>query len=185
MATFRNAVATGLLYTAMTFPFAVGTLSADDSFSPSQALMPFKQQMQQTLRGAMQEGGPLNAIDVCQTDAPAIAQRASEAAGTTVKMGRSSTRLRNPDNAPQSWLEPVLTAFDDDPMAARPKQWQLDDGRQAYVEPIIAGAPCMACHGQALSEDLSASLNERYPDDQAVGYQVGDLRGVFWVTWQE
>jgi hypothetical protein len=43
---------------------------------------------------------------------------------------------------------------------------------------------CVACHGPAdrLDPDVQAILLERYPDDQATGYEPGDLRGVVRAT---
>jgi hypothetical protein len=38
---------------------------------------------------------------------------------------------------------------------------------------------CLACHGDAasLSPAVSARLKELYPEDRAVGYTVGQIRG--------
>ena len=43
----------------------------------------------------------------------------------------------------------------------------------------------MNCHGEpaAFPEQLTARLNELYPDDQATGYQTGQLRGAFRVVF--
>jgi hypothetical protein len=39
------------------------------------------------------------------------------------------------------------------------------------------------CHGpvDAIDEEILAAVAENYPDDQAVGFVEGDLRGWFWV----
>jgi hypothetical protein len=39
--------------------------------------------------------------------------------------------------------------------------------------------PCLACHGSPKQFDVAVAdlLREKYPDDRAVGYKVGDLRG--------
>ena len=41
---------------------------------------------------------------------------------------------------------------------------------------------CLACHGapEQIPAEVAAILAERYPDDQATGYAVGDLRGALW-----
>jgi hypothetical protein len=54
-------------------------------------------------------------------------------------------------------------------------------GTSGYVEPILLQSPCLACHGDALAPEVAARIGELYPEDRAVGFQVGDLRGVFWV----
>jgi hypothetical protein len=42
---------------------------------------------------------------------------------------------------------------------------------------------CLTCHGENLSDSISSKLSELYPEDRAVGYRAGDLRGVFWVEF--
>jgi hypothetical protein len=44
---------------------------------------------------------------------------------------------------------------------------------------------CVACHGKFLAPDVAAIIEEAYPEDQATGFEVGDLRGVFWVEYPE
>jgi len=46
----------------------------------------------------------------------------------------------------------------------------------------IATEPgCLACHGSEVAEPVRAAIAERYPDDHATGFAVGDLRGALWV----
>src|SRR5512138_3854849 len=53
------------------------------------------------LEAGMKEGGPVNAIKVCNSVAPALAQETS----TKHKMNvaRTSLKPRNPKNAPDAW----------------------------------------------------------------------------------
>jgi hypothetical protein len=141
------------------------------------ALQPFKKD----LKGALLEGledGPQGAILVCKTAAPAIAARRS---GEGIEMGRTSHRVRNPENAPAEWMKPLLAAYTSgakDPHLAV----VLDDGRVGYVEPIYVQKPCLMCHGEALATSVEAQIAEEYPDDQATGFKEGDFRGLFWLT---
>ena len=41
---------------------------------------------------------------------------------------------------------------------------------------------CLACHGEQLDSVVKARLETLYPDDQALGYRVGDIRGAFTIT---
>jgi hypothetical protein len=56
-----------------------------------------------------------------------------------------------------------------------------------FLRPIRVAQPCLACHGTpaTYSPAVRGLLRERYPQDQAVGYQVGDLRGAISVRIQE
>jgi hypothetical protein len=137
------------------------------------------------LKQAMETGGPTEAIAVCRTEAPMIAAAQSESSGWEV--GRTSLRLRSPDNAPDAWEVAVLEEF-----AARKAQGQdvakLErteiveaDGTRTfrYMKAIPTGEMCTACHGTAIAPEVAASLAELYPEDQATGFAVGDLRGAF------
>lgn len=142
------------------------------------ALGPFKKQLKAALMGAMKDGGPTAAIHVCSSVAPALAKSAST---DKVTVGRSSSRLRNPDNAAQPWLAPVLEEMNklDDPAGAT-RTVELPDGRVGYAEAILVAEPCLACHGEQVSDEVAALLQQKYPDDRATGYSAGDLRGVFY-----
>jgi len=157
----------------------VPAFTADASPDPAQWLAPFKQQLKQALKEGLAQR-PAHAIDVCRIQAPAIA---ASVAPDGVRMGRSSHRLRNPANAPADWLQPVIEEYlqESEPV---PRQMDLADGRKAWVEPIMTDGVCLACHGEKLSPAVSDALARYYPEDQATGFKVGDLRGVFWVTWK-
>lgn len=59
--------------------------------------------------------------------------------------------------------------------------WSHDtvDGREGirYFRRITVRRPCLACHGT--EDERPAFVKERYPDDRAHGFEVGDLRGVY------
>jgi hypothetical protein len=51
-----------------------------------------------------------------------------------------------------------------------------------YNKPIfIASNVCLNCHGskENISPEIQEILNNRYPNDKATGYQIGDLRGMW------
>lgn len=146
----------------------------------------------ETLKGRLVEaiaaGGPVEAIDVCNLEAPEIARAVSADAG--MRVGRTALRLRNPDNAPDDFERAGLERF----------QQQLEDGADPssleiaeivdaphgktlrYMKPIMTGGPCILCHGTDVSPAVRAALLERYPDDAAVGFAPGDMRGAFTIS---
>jgi hypothetical protein len=154
-------------------------VSEQDLALGAELLQPFKQQLQSALRDGLARG-PAEAIAACQTRAPEIAAALSEAG---IRVGRASQRLRNPANAPPEWAEPLLDAYRGDPSVRAGRAVALDEDRRGYVEPIFVQALCLTCHGENLSESISSRLSQLYPEDRAVGYRVGDLRGVFWVEF--
>ena len=48
-----------------------------------------------------------------------------------------------------------------------------------YMKPIKIGAACLKCHGneEKISTEVKELIVKKYPDDKAVGYKNGDLRG--------
>jgi len=144
-----------------------------------QILSGYKQDLQHALRSGMSEG-VVEAIKVCRVQAPKIAQNWSQ---DEIRVGRASHRLRNPNNTAPAWVEPILNAYVANAADRKPRNVLLSAGRSGYVEPIILQPLCTACHGETISNEVAAQISKLYPADRAVGFGVGDLRGVFWVEY--
>lgn len=142
-------------------------------------LVPFKEQLIEALMGSLGEGNPKDAIHVCRERAPEIAAELSVGG---VRMGRTSHQTRNPGNAPESWVEPLLAAYLENPTDTKPKAVYIDNSTVGYVEPIYVMPFCLSCHGQRVDPELLAEIQSVYPEDQATGFKANDLRGLFWVT---
>ncbi len=144
-------------------------------------LQPFKANLKTALVTGM-ESGPVQAISACSIEGPSIAAVLSV---DGVSMGRSSHRLRNPENMTPEWLEPVLRGYADGSKDLAPIAMEIEVGRMGYAEPIIAQPMCLACHGVELQPDIAAKISESYPEDRATGFKDGDFRGVFWVEFPD
>ncbi len=135
-----------------------------------------------TLMAALKEGladGPGQAIGACSIRAPELA---AEMSVDGVGIGRTALRLRNPVNAPEPWLEPLLKEYLEAGPGAAPRAVRIDDATVGYVEPLYVGKPCLACHGEIIAEEVQVQIAEMYPDDNSVGFREGDFRGLLWVT---
>lgn len=146
----------------------------------------FGAELRAALQAAMAEGGPLAAIKVCNEDAPRLARAAAERSGASV--GRTSMKVRNPANRPDEHERAVLAVFAEEfqPGAEAPPLERIDvleDGRVRYMSAIVMQPPCLACHGEALASPVAEAIDALYPADQARGFQLGELRGAFTVTW--
>ena len=132
------------------------------------------------LKGAMAEGGPAAAIDVCSKEANAMTADIAKKHG--IQLGRTSHRLRNPENAPRPWVKAWLDE-NAGKKASRVNAYEASlDGAVGLINPIPMGGLCTSCHGDpaGLPEEVKGALATRYPEDKATGFEVGDLRGVFW-----
>jgi hypothetical protein len=152
------------------------------------AVAAYSSALKSELSAAMQAGGPLNAIEVCNERAPAIAAAVSLDSG--MDLSRVSLRNRNPGNAPNAWQAAVLEDFEARLATGEnidALTWQEiadSDGRQEFrfMQAIPTASLCLACHGEVLAPPVAAKLAELYPDDKATGFREGDLRGAFVVT---
>lgn len=142
-------------------------------------LAPFKHDLKQALVRGLSDGA-VQAVTVCRAQAPTIAQNLAK---DGVRLGRTSMRLRNPENIAPAWVGPILQAYVEQPSERIARATALPDGRVGYVEPIFVQPMCLQCHGEKLSPEVAARINELYPQDHAVGFRAGDLRGAFWAEF--
>lgn len=157
----------------------------DDELTPAQkanrdAAMSAVADLQQTLlthvAESMKANGPPGTITVCKDLAPQLA--ADVGAEHGMRIGRTSHRLRNPDNLGPAWMQPIVSVQRDQVVTlAGPG----DAVRMAI--PIHVASPCLACHGpiDMFAPGVASTLAEQYPRDTATGFAEGDLRGWFWV----
>ncbi len=171
------------LITPILISATIATAAAQAPQSPKGAelLQPFKQNLQKALLEGLAQS-PEQAVEVCQLLAPEIAENLSK---DGIYMGRTSDRLRNPDNAGPEWATAVFETYLEDDSTPQPTSLTLENGKSGYVEPILVQPLCLTCHGTNVTESLSTKINAAYPEDRATGYAVGDLRGVFWVEYPE
>lgn len=142
------------------------------------------QELQKTLlgrlTGALGAGGPAAAVRVCRDDAQQLTAAIAEKHGLAI--GRTSHRLRNPDNAPRPWAAGIVASHAGRPVAdSRPVNLDLG-GRVGLLRPIGTLDFCINCHGprETVAAAIGDVLKSAYPADQAVGFAPGDLRGWVW-----
>lgn len=144
--------------------------------------------LQTELKAAIQAGGPVSAIGVCNTRALPITQKVATEHGLILR--RVSLKNRNPANLPNDWQTAVLKGFEQQKAEGRDSgslAWsetvEIDGGREfRFMQAIPTGDVCLLCHGTQLSAEVSQVLAELYPMDRATGYRAGDIRGAFVVT---
>lgn len=147
----------------------------------------FQSALKGELMAGMKAGGPVGALDICKIEAPKIAA-AHTHSGWSIK--RVSDRNRNPQNIADSVEADILNRFvEGKATPAAFGHWVKPDSLYQYYAPIVTGKLCLNCHGDAasLASGVPEKLKELYPDDRAVGYKEGDIRGLFVVTvrWPE
>ena len=182
----KKSVATAIL---CGLAFTVNADTEQYKAEAKQITSAFFDELKGELVKGMKAGGPVAAIGVCNTLAPAIAEKHSESSGWDV--ARTSLKLRNPNNAPDAWEASVLQLFEErrakgEGPDALVYADTVEEGGERYfrfmkgiVMPPADKMPCLMCHGENLAPDTAAALNELYPQDRARGYRAGQVRGAF------
>ena len=138
----------------------------------------------------MQKGGPLQAVNVCSDTAQQMSVLYSETMKVNVK--RASFMNRNENNAPDEFQTKAIKMFEElrnaGNLTAESNLIESSkiDGKEIvkYAKPILIDAPCLNCHGSEsqINNEVAKVISEKYPNDKATGYKIGDLRGVISVT---
>jgi hypothetical protein len=145
------------------------------------------QKLMKELASALRSGGTIEAIPFCKQSAPQIAAEFSKNYRTTIQ--RVSHRPRNPANRVKPFERAIIRnylqrEFQDAPFL--PRIEKPDANTKIVYAPIFLTLPtCLQCHGQPRKEikaDTLAALRQLYPRDEAKGFKLGDIRGLWKVT---
>ncbi len=143
----------------------------------------FAGSLKKELQSAMKSGGPIKALEVCNTKALPITTQVAKEKGAQIS--RVSLKNRNPENVPSDWQKTVLEEFDaraakgEDVVKMGSAMVIENDGKKQlrFMKALPTGGVCLTCHGEKLADPVQAKLNELYPDDKATGYSLGQVRG--------
>lgn len=145
----------------------------------------FMKDLKSILINQIRTNGMLSAVSVCSDTAQILTNNFGVQKGVYVK--RVSLKNRNVNNAPDDFEKRVLNKFtlmqlnnelnDDSEYAEIVEEGEFKYLR--YLKPILVQAECLNCHGSEndISPEVELLINQEYPDDNAVGYKIGDLRG--------
>jgi len=132
--------------------------------------------------------GHLGAIGFCSEEALPATGAVSEALEGGLEIKRTSSRYRNPANAPDDRELDVLQYFEREyALDTDPPEYvvqKVSSREYRYYKPLVVVPPCLACHGDPsdMEPAVREKLAELYPEDLATGYGAGDLRGVIRVS---
>lgn len=130
--------------------------------------------------------GSLRSVIVCKYVVPELSSAISRKSG--MRVTRVSLKVRNPlTGMPDAYESRILRQFDrrvaKGEKAESLEHWEIvrEDGQRyfRYMKAIPVKEFCLACHGpeDSISAALKAQVLSEYPNDQATGYEVGQIRG--------
>lgn len=179
------ALATGALLIAAAFTATTATAATDEVANPRDVANTMMAKMKDRLVSEIQTAGAVNAIDVCAEAAPKLA--AKIAAENGMDYVRRVTFLpRNPKSEPvdvkgmDHFLLSSLPARDPKLTGVgKDERILVNNSAAHYARGLYIAPLCLQCHGSSdeISPEVRAKLNEKYPNDKATGYKIGDLRG--------
>ena len=152
-----------------------------------EAIKEFATILKESLVSAMKSGGPIEAINVCNQVAPAIAAQLSQQYG--FKIARTSLKVRNSSNMPDAWETDVLHQFEQrkeqgesiKTLFVSEQLTKANNNEMRMMKGIPTGKVCLTCHGSDIKPVIQQRLSELYPNDAAIGFKLGDIRGAFTV----
>lgn len=134
------------------------------------------------------EDGVSGAIKYCNVNAIELTDSIAELYSVDVK--RVSDKIRNPNNRADSIELAAMYSYKE----RMSKGEQLDpilvqeDGKVRFMAPIILKELCLNCHGEpginVLEENLEV-IQRYYPEDLALNYKTGDLRGIWSIRFNK
>ncbi len=150
--------------------------------------------LSQELKTALKQGGVPHAVKYCNLQALSIMDSLSQAHQVVIK--RVSRKPRNPVDAPDPLETEILEAYQQTIESGKEPKPRLavieGNGLQAkqiqFNAPILVKPLCLNCHGKVgeqIKEKDYQLVKQLYPQDQAINYQVGDLRGMWSIRFYD
>lgn len=141
------------------------------------------------LQTAIAKGGFEEALHYCNLEALPLTNKLSNQ--YYAQISRLSFKNRNPANYPKTDMEKqLLEAYQynfENQIESSPNV-QILDTSILYAAPIVAGQFCLNCHGapdENIAKPQLETINKLYPNDKAIGYKEGELRGMWSVYFNK
>jgi hypothetical protein len=146
-----------------------------------------------TLRTALLKtiglSGVTGAVEYCNIHAFPITAHFADTFQAEIR--RTSLKYRNPSNKPDELETGMLEKWEEMVAAGdtlQPLIYRDADLKVHYFQPIMVAEVCLKCHGD-VGKQVQVSdydfIRSKYPDDLAIGYQQGDLRGMWHVVFRK
>lgn len=143
--------------------------------------------MSTALTKSLNDGGVGRAAQYCSFMAIPLIDTLAVRSGVSIR--RTSTKLRNAKNDTPTERElAVLNQYAQQKAAGQelqPIAELIDPQTVAYYQPILVQPLCLNCHGipgETLTDADYDVIKYLYPQDEAIGYNLDDLRGIWSMT---
>jgi hypothetical protein len=147
--------------------------------------MEFMKDLKGVLISQIQTNGVLQAVAVCSDTAQVLTNDFGVQKGVFIR--RVSFKNRNENNFPDAFEKQVLNKFE---LLHQNNELNIETEHAEvvqegefkylrYLKPILVQAECLNCHGSEadIMPEVKQLIAQKYSEDKAVGYKIGDLRG--------
>lgn len=142
-----------------------------------------QQELYTRVQAASQGEEITTALPYCQPENYPAVEALEKTYGAVAR--RTSSRLRNPQNKADGNTAAILAQYERGDLKAA-QAMELTEEVLLYTSPIyITDESCLRCHGTPGQELLTADaahIKQKYPSDEAIGYKMGELRGMWHIT---
>ncbi|HEY9113221.1 MAG TPA: DUF3365 domain-containing protein [Bacteroidales bacterium] len=146
-----------------------------------------KKAIKNALQNAIKDGGLEYALEYCNVNAMPITDSVSM--NEHVQIRRLAKKYRNPlnetdeneSNIYKSYVIKWINGQYMYPMVIPGK-----NNHPVYFDPMLVEALCLNCHGtpgEQINPELSKKIAELYPNDKAIDFKAGELRGMWSITF--
>jgi Protein of unknown function (DUF3365) len=143
--------------------------------------------LRSALLSAIGSQGIEGAFDFCNVKAYPLTATYAD----SVLLRRTSLRFRNPNNQPDSLELLVLTEMEELMNSKKMPMPKIvrrgSSGEVHFFKPILLQSVCLNCHGapgMQIQRTTLARIKQLYPNDLAVNFKEGDLRGAWHITFK-
>ena len=141
------------------------------------------------LMAQMKSGGPALAVPFCKEQARPILNEVASKYNVTIV--RSSDQLRSCKIEPTERELDIINNYKQTILENKELKPIIEidvTNKKHFYAPIIVKANCLVCHGkvnETMSVKTDSIIKLTYPFDIATGYNEGDVRGVWSITFNE
>jgi len=125
----------------------------------------------------------LSAAGFCASKATSLTEEVNKKLPKYAKVRRTALKLRNNSTNPADDLDKKImneyvAAIEAKTFTPKDiKEVTIGDTTRVY-KPLITAPVCLKCHGSSVSPEIKKLIKEVYPNDKAMNFKEGELRGV-------
>ncbi|MCW8802940.1 MAG: DUF3365 domain-containing protein [Ignavibacteriaceae bacterium] len=160
-------------------------VSKDQVIGMRATSMEFMKSLKGILINQIQTNGVVEAVSVCSDTAQVLTNNYGIKKGVYIR--RVSFKNRNENNYPDDFEKKILNKFEllkqNNEFNDKTEHFEIVKESEftylRYLKPILIQAECLNCHGSEnnMMPEVKGLIAQTYPNDKAVGYNIGDLRG--------